>query len=173
MGLVCIQNSSLLVYSKSQKVSASYCLPFQHSRGKNQPVPPCPPPPSLFSVKLFLTRVHFLSKILLHFRFNMIHISFAWGIPLSSKYSLLFPDSFLSDLINCSFKSQFSLSCNFSNKSLSLMPTIYTITYQFIMQCTKITMFSKTIQVCNKIISLLLFCMLNLALSKITLHLIM
>ena len=38
MGLVCIQNSSLLVYSKSQKVSASYCLAFQHSRGKNQPV---------------------------------------------------------------------------------------------------------------------------------------
>ena len=33
MGLVCIQNSGLLVYSKSQKVSASYCLPFQHSPG--------------------------------------------------------------------------------------------------------------------------------------------
>ena len=44
MGLVCIQNSSLLVYSKSQKVSASHCLPFQHSRGKNQPVGGfCPP----------------------------------------------------------------------------------------------------------------------------------
>ena len=36
MGLVCIQNSSLLVCSKSQKVSASYCLLFEHSRGKNQ-----------------------------------------------------------------------------------------------------------------------------------------
>ena len=54
MGLVCIQNSSLLVYSKSQKVSASYCLPFRHSRGKNQPVGgfrPPPPPPGLFRVK--------------------------------------------------------------------------------------------------------------------------
>ena len=38
MGLVCIQNESLLVYSKSQKVSAYYCSLFQHSRGKNQPV---------------------------------------------------------------------------------------------------------------------------------------
>ena len=38
MGLVCISNESLLVYSKSQKVSVSYCLPFQLSRGKNQPV---------------------------------------------------------------------------------------------------------------------------------------
>ena len=46
MGLVCIQNSSLLVYSKSQKVSASYCLPFQHSRGKNQPVGGFRPPPA-------------------------------------------------------------------------------------------------------------------------------
>ena len=45
MGLVCIQISSLLVYSKSQKVSASYCLPFQHSRGKNQPVGDFAPPP--------------------------------------------------------------------------------------------------------------------------------
>ena len=45
MGLVCIQNSSLLVYSKSQKVSASYCLAFQHSRGKNQPVGGFRPPP--------------------------------------------------------------------------------------------------------------------------------
>ena len=52
MGLVCIQNSSLFVYSKSQKVSASYCLPFQHSRGKNQPVGGFrPPPPGLFRVK--------------------------------------------------------------------------------------------------------------------------
>ena len=51
MGLVCIQNSSLLVYSKSQKVSASYCLPFQHSRGKNQPVGGFRPPPGLFRVK--------------------------------------------------------------------------------------------------------------------------
>ena len=55
MGLVCIQNSSLLVYSKSQKVSASYCLPFQHSRGKNQPVGGFrPPPPGLFRVKQML-----------------------------------------------------------------------------------------------------------------------
>ena len=46
MGLVCIQNSSLLVYSKSQKVSASYCLLFQHSRGKNQPVGGFRPPPA-------------------------------------------------------------------------------------------------------------------------------
>ena len=51
MGLSCIQNSSLLVYSKSQKVSASYCLPFQHSRGKNQPVGGFRPPPGLFRVK--------------------------------------------------------------------------------------------------------------------------
>ena len=50
MGLVCIQNSSLLVYSKSQKVSASYCLAFQHSRGKNQPVGGFRPP-GLFRVK--------------------------------------------------------------------------------------------------------------------------
>ena len=50
MGLVCIQNSSLLVYSKSQKVSASYCLPFRHSRGKNQPVGGFHPPPGLFRV---------------------------------------------------------------------------------------------------------------------------
>ena len=58
MGLVCIQNSSLLVYSKSQKVSASYCLPFQHSRGKNQPVNGFhPPPPGLLRVK---ERVHAL-----------------------------------------------------------------------------------------------------------------
>ena len=57
MGLVCIQNSSLLVYSKSQKVSASYCLPFQHSRGKNQPVGGFRPPPGLFRVK-----VHSLSS---------------------------------------------------------------------------------------------------------------
>ena len=51
MRLVCIQNSSLLVYRKSQKVSASYCIPFQHSSGKNQPVggfrPPPPPPACL------------------------------------------------------------------------------------------------------------------------------
>ena len=52
MGLVCIQNSSLLVYSKSQKVSASYCLPFQHSRGKNQPVGGFrPPPPACLGLK--------------------------------------------------------------------------------------------------------------------------
>ena len=51
MGLVCIQNSSLLVYSKSQKVSVSYCLPFQHSRGKNQSVGGFRPPPGLFRVK--------------------------------------------------------------------------------------------------------------------------
>ena len=37
-------DSSLLVYSKSQKVSASYCLPFQHSRGKNQAVSGFRPP---------------------------------------------------------------------------------------------------------------------------------
>ena len=49
MGLVCIQNSSLLVYSKSQKVSTSYCLLFQHSRGKKQPVGDSPP--GLFRVK--------------------------------------------------------------------------------------------------------------------------
>ena len=53
MRLVCIQNSSLLVYRKSQKVSASYCIPFQHSSGKNQPVGGFrpPPPPGLFRVK--------------------------------------------------------------------------------------------------------------------------
>ena len=45
MGLVCIQNSSLLVYIVSQKVSASCCLPFQHSRGKNQSVGGFHPPP--------------------------------------------------------------------------------------------------------------------------------
>ena len=45
MRLVCIQNSSLLVYRKSQKVSASYCIPFQHSSGKNQPVGGFRPPP--------------------------------------------------------------------------------------------------------------------------------
>ena len=50
--MVCIQNSSLLVYSKSQKVSASYYLPFQHSRGKNQPVCGFRPPPGLFRVKV-------------------------------------------------------------------------------------------------------------------------
>ena len=50
MRLVCIQNSSLLVDSKSQKISASYCLPFQHSRGKNQPVGGSPPPSCLFRV---------------------------------------------------------------------------------------------------------------------------
>ena len=44
MGLVCNQNSSLLVYSKSYKVWASHCLPFQHSRGKNQPVGGFRPP---------------------------------------------------------------------------------------------------------------------------------
>ena len=55
MGLVCIQNSSLLVYSKSQKVSASYCLPFRHSRGKNQPVGGFRPPPGLFRVKSYNT----------------------------------------------------------------------------------------------------------------------
>ena len=52
MGLVCIQNSSLLVYSKSQKVSASYCLPFQHSRGKNQPVGGFRPPPACLGLSL-------------------------------------------------------------------------------------------------------------------------
>ena len=54
MGLICIENESLLVYSKGQKVSASYCLPFQHSREKNQPVggsPSPPPPPGLLRVK--------------------------------------------------------------------------------------------------------------------------
>ena len=51
--MVCIQNSSLLAFSKIQKVSASYCLPFQHSRGKNQPVGGFrPPPPGLFRVKV-------------------------------------------------------------------------------------------------------------------------
>ena len=44
---------AVLVYRKSQKVSASYCIPFQHSSGKNQPVGGFrpPPPPSLFRVK--------------------------------------------------------------------------------------------------------------------------
>ena len=55
MGLVCIQNSSLLVYSKSQKVSASYCLPFQHSRGKNQPVGRFRLPPACLGL-IFFTR---------------------------------------------------------------------------------------------------------------------
>ena len=56
MGLVCIQNSSLLIYSESHKVWASYCLPFQHSRGKNQPVGGFrQPPPGLFRVKLLYT----------------------------------------------------------------------------------------------------------------------
>ena len=45
MGLVFIQNENLLVYSETQKVLASYCLPFQHSRGKNQPVDEFHPPP--------------------------------------------------------------------------------------------------------------------------------
>ena len=54
MGLVCIQNLSLLVYSKSKKVSVSCCLPFQHSRGKGF----CPlPSPGLFRVKLSKTLV--------------------------------------------------------------------------------------------------------------------
>ena len=53
MRLVYIQNSSLLVYRKSQKVSASYCILFQHSSGKNQPVGGFrPPPPGLFRVKI-------------------------------------------------------------------------------------------------------------------------
>ena len=56
MGLVCIQNSSLLVYGKSQKVSASYCLPFQHSRGKNQPVGGLPPPPTCSGLRGEATR---------------------------------------------------------------------------------------------------------------------
>ena len=64
MGLVCIQNSCLLVYSKSQKVSASYCLPFQHSRGKNQPVGGFPP--GLFRVK----ETHILCKYQFGFREN-------------------------------------------------------------------------------------------------------
>ena len=51
MGLVCIQNSSLLVYSKSQKVSVSYCLLFQHSRGKNQPLGGFRPPPACLGLK--------------------------------------------------------------------------------------------------------------------------
>ena len=42
----------LLVYNKSQKVSTSYCLPFQHSRGKNQPVGRFRPP-GLFRVNHF------------------------------------------------------------------------------------------------------------------------
>ena len=45
MGQVCIQNSSLLVYSKSLKVSAEYCLPFQHSKGKNKHGADSAPPP--------------------------------------------------------------------------------------------------------------------------------
>ena len=59
MRLVCIQNSSLLVYSKSQKVSASYCLPFQHSRGKKQPVGGSPPP-GLFRVKCMRRKLLFV-----------------------------------------------------------------------------------------------------------------
>ena len=44
-------NESLLEYSKSQKVSASYCLQSQHSRGKNQRADSVPlPPPEFFSV---------------------------------------------------------------------------------------------------------------------------
>ena len=54
MRLVCIQNSSLLVYRKSQKVSASYCIPFQHSSGKNQPVGGIRPPPGLFMVNIWI-----------------------------------------------------------------------------------------------------------------------
>ena len=44
MGLVCTQNESVLVYGKSQEVSASHCLPFQHSRGKSQPLGRFRPP---------------------------------------------------------------------------------------------------------------------------------
>ena len=51
MRLVCIQNSSLLVYRKSQKVSASYCIPFQHSSGKNQPVGGFRPPPACLGLR--------------------------------------------------------------------------------------------------------------------------
>ena len=57
MGLVCIQNENLLVYSKSQKVSASFGLPFQHSRGKNLPVGGIRPPPGLFRVNYNMVAV--------------------------------------------------------------------------------------------------------------------
>ena len=54
MGLVCIQNSSLLVYSKGQNVSTSYCLPREElACGR------IPPPPSLFRVKQWLSRQAF------------------------------------------------------------------------------------------------------------------
>ena len=43
-----------ILYSKSQKVSASYCLPFQHSRGKNQPVGGFRPPPACLGLRTFL-----------------------------------------------------------------------------------------------------------------------
>ena len=38
MGLVCIQNETLLVQSKKSQSLSSSCLPFQHSRGKNHSV---------------------------------------------------------------------------------------------------------------------------------------
>ena len=54
MRLVCIENESLLVYSKNHKVWASYWVPFQHRRRKNHPVGGfCPlSPPGLFIVKV-------------------------------------------------------------------------------------------------------------------------
>ena len=58
MGLVCIQNSSLLAYSKSQKVSASYCLTFQHSRGKNQPVGGFCLPPACLGLTIPVMKSH-------------------------------------------------------------------------------------------------------------------
>ena len=48
---VCVKNSSLLLYSKSHKVWAFYCLPFQQRRGNNQPVGGFRPP-VLFRVKV-------------------------------------------------------------------------------------------------------------------------
>ena len=155
MGLVCIQNSSLLVYSKSQKVSASYCLPFRHSRGKNQPVGGFrpPPPPACLGLNCIVSNYfwkHFClndrpfvfsmtdnhfdflchsNKISNEAKFLYSSLASSWSVFRCSSWLFLACFGFSSSDVRCCFSLIFVAFCCFS--LLSRCPSLLFLAFHY------------------------------------------